>query len=68
VAALFNPRHDEWEEHFAATIDPLKLCLVIRGLTPVGRASVQVFGLNDEMRQMIRYELWTEGIYRPETE
>ncbi len=68
MAALFNPRQDEWEEHFAATINPLKLCLAIRGLTPAGRASVQVLGLNDEMRQMIRYELRAEGIYRGGTE
>ena len=37
--------------------------IAIYGLTPVGRASAQVLGLNDEMRQMIRYELWTEGLY-----
>ena len=69
VVALFNPRQDEWEEHFSATLDPLKaLCVAIRGLTPVGRASVQVLGLNDEMRQLVRYELLTEGIYRTTTE
>jgi hypothetical protein len=69
LAALFNPRQDEWEEHFSAAIDPLKtLCVAIRGRTPVGRASVHVLGLNDEMRQLIRYELWAEGIYRAATE
>ena len=65
VTALFNPRQDEWEQHFSAAIDPLKaLCIAIHGLTPVGRASAQVLGLNDEMRQLVRYELWAEGIYR----
>jgi len=37
--------------------------IAIYGLTPVGRASAQVLGLNDEMQQMIRYERWTEGLY-----
>jgi hypothetical protein len=64
VAALFNPRKDRWEDHFAPAIGALKLPgIVIYGLTPVGRATVRVLGLNDEMRQLIRYELWIEGRY-----
>jgi hypothetical protein len=35
----------------------------IRGSTPTGRATVRVLGLNDEMRQMVRYELRLEGLY-----
>jgi hypothetical protein len=69
LTALFNPRKDEWGEHFSSVIDRLKpLCAAIRGLTPVGRATVQVLGLNDEMRQLIRYELWSEGIYTASSE
>jgi len=64
VEALFNPRKDRWEEHFSAVTDPRRpLSVAIRGLSPVGRATVQVLGLNDEMRQLIRYELWSEGLY-----
>ena len=35
----------------------------IRGLTAIGRATVQLLGLNDEMKQTLRYELWREGLY-----
>ena len=64
MEALFNPRRDEWRRHFSAMIEACKPpCIAIRGLTPVGRATVQVLGLNEEMRPLIRYELWTEGLY-----
>jgi len=69
VAALFNPRSDVWADHFSPMIDPLSpLCVVIRGLTPAGRATAQVLGLNGEMRQLIRYQLWLEGLYQAATE
>jgi hypothetical protein len=49
---------------FLAVVSGLiPLGIAIRGLTPVGRATVQVLGLNDEMRQMLRYELWRERLY-----
>jgi hypothetical protein len=68
VAALFNPRKDEWDNHFSPAIGALiPLGIAIQGLTPVGRATVQVLGLNDEMRQLIRYELWVEGLYKVAT-
>ncbi|HXB75748.1 MAG TPA: HNH endonuclease signature motif containing protein [Candidatus Acidoferrales bacterium] len=64
MAALFHPRKDSWLEHFSAHIGTLiPLGVEIRGLTPVGRATVRVLGLNEEMRQMVRYELWLEGLY-----
>ena len=63
VEALFNPRKEGWEEHFSPEIDLLKpRSVTIRGLTPAGRATIQVLGLNDEMRQLIRYQFWTEGL------
>ena len=65
VATLFHPREHQWVEHFsgyAAALIPLGI--EIRGLTPVGRATVRVLALNEEMRQMVRYELWMEGLYR----
>jgi hypothetical protein len=61
---LFHPRKDTWADHFAVRIGTLlPLGLEIQGRTAVGRATVQVLGLNDEMRQMLRYELWLEGMY-----
>jgi len=64
VVALYHPRKDEWIEQFSALVGTLiPLGVEIRGLTPVGRATVQVLGLNEEMRQMIRYELWLERLY-----
>jgi len=64
VTPLFHPREDEWLEHFSAHVGTLiPLGIEIRGLTPVGRATVRVLALNEEMRQMVRYELWLEGLY-----
>ena len=34
-----------------------------RGIAIRGRTTIQVLGLNDEMRQLIRCELWVEGLY-----
>lgn len=64
VTELFHPREHQWWEHFSthvATLIPLGL--EIRGSTSVGRATVRVLALNEEMRQMVRYELWLEGLY-----
>jgi hypothetical protein len=64
LTTLFHPRKDAWAEHFAALVGTLiPLGIEIQGLTPVGRATVRVLGLNEEMRQMVRYELWLEGLY-----
>jgi hypothetical protein len=64
MTALFNPRTDQWDEHFSPEFfGSPPLGIAIRGLTPVGRTTVQVLGLNDEMRQSLRYELWIEGLY-----
>jgi hypothetical protein len=64
VTALFHPRENQWLEHFSAHVATLiPLGIEIRGLTAVGRATVRVLALNEEMRQMVRYELWLEGLY-----
>jgi hypothetical protein len=64
VTELFNPRTEKWDAHFLAAMGPLiPQGIAIQGLTPAGRATVQVLGLNDEMRQLIRYELLMEGLY-----
>jgi hypothetical protein len=69
LVALFDPRNDDWGEHFSSVKGALiPLGVAIRGLTPIGRATAQVLGLNDEMRQLVRHELWIEGIYQAATE
>ena len=65
MTPLFNPRQDEWNQHFVASVT--KPGMAIRGLTPTGRTTAQVLGLNDEMRQLIRYELWVEGLFSVES-
>ncbi len=40
--ALFNPRRDRWNEHFAWNED----CTLAIGLTPTGRATVERLDLN----------------------
>lgn len=39
------------------------LYLEIQGLTPIGRTTVRVLGLNEGMQQMLRHEFWLEGLY-----
>jgi hypothetical protein len=67
ITPLFHPRMDRWADHFAAKVaTSILLAIEIRGLTPVGRATVQVLGMNDETRQILRYELWRETMYNVE--
>ncbi len=51
LAALFNPREQIWTEHFVFQ------GAVIKGLTPVGRATVQVLDMNSRERVKIRQDL-----------
>jgi hypothetical protein len=59
VTSLFHPREHQWLEHFLP-VSPRSSLAVSKF---VGRATVQVLALNEEMRQMVRYELWSEGLY-----
>ncbi|MDW8328004.1 MAG: HNH endonuclease signature motif containing protein [Anaerolineales bacterium] len=47
---LFNPRLDNWNDHFAWSEDALRVI----GRTPVGRATVEALELNRERVQQIR--------------
>jgi hypothetical protein len=51
VESLFHPRRNQWPEHFAFR------GANIEGLTPVGRATVEVLALNDSRRIELRREL-----------
>ena len=55
IAALFHPRRDEWPRHFRLQ-GPY-----IEGLTPIGRATVRVLGLNDTRHVELRTELIARG-------
>jgi HNH endonuclease len=67
VVALFNPRQNEWFEHFAWSTDGQK----ILGLTPIGRATINRLDMNDERHddgsiQRAR-RLWIRGGWHPPT-
>src|SRR5437868_3960434 len=51
TSALFNPRTNDWPEHFALE-GPR-----IVGRTPIGRTTVRVLNLNDSERVELRLEL-----------
>lgn len=50
VAPLFNPRSDNWAEHFRWSTDVIR----IQGITPVGRATVEALKLNNELAVEVR--------------
>jgi hypothetical protein len=51
--ALFNPRMDNWEDHFRWESDRVTLT----GVTPTGRATVACLDMNSDLRQQAR-RLW----------
>jgi hypothetical protein len=59
MVRLFNPRTDEWGAHF--------VCIAsrIEGLTPIGRATVAVLGMNQAELVVIRQELRGLGTWPP---
>ncbi len=52
---IFNPREQQWHEHFQ--LDGTRII----GLTPVGRATAQLLQMNAEERIKIRKELIAGG-------
>jgi hypothetical protein len=62
ITPLFHPRKDLWPRHFAFGAAIMIPALIeIHGLTPVGRTTARVLGMNTRIRQQIRYELRREG-------
>ena len=55
VMPLFHPRKDSWSEHFR--VDSAR----IRGLTAIGRATVETLGMNEARRVELRLELLATG-------
>ncbi len=58
LCRLFHPRLDIWKGHFAFhEFGSPGIRVEIIGLTPVGRATVRLLELNEELRQVLRYEI-----------
>ena len=55
VVALFNPRKDEWSEHFRFDAGE------IIGLTPTGRATVRLLNVNANRRVELREQWIKDG-------
>jgi HNH endonuclease len=58
LTRLFHPRTDKWADHFAfrllqSSVDRVQ----VMGLTPIGRATVRLLDMNEELRQVLRYEI-----------
>lgn len=52
TVALFHPRHEVWEEHFAAVVDEG----IVIGLTPTGRATVDRLRMNSPTQRFARQQ------------
>jgi hypothetical protein len=60
--ALFNPRTQTWSEHFHWSADGTR----ILGVTPVGRATINVLRLNNELAVEVRRNWVLAGWHPPE--
>jgi len=58
--ALFNPRQNVWDEHFAFASDSGEIV----GRTPAGRATIQCLRINSELQISARL-LWVSIDYYP---
>jgi HNH endonuclease len=62
---LFNPRLQNWADHFVWTVDQLRIV----GVTPIGRATCDRLDLNDEFHNagmIVRARsLWIKGGWHP---
>lgn len=61
VVSLYNPRQHTWYEHFVWSSDHL----LIIGLTPIGRAAIELLQLNRESVINLRRALITMGDHPP---
>lgn len=60
IAPLFNPRNQNWNQHFAWSDDGTEII----GLTDVGRSTVVALSLNTEFRARSR-AIWVEAGHHP---
>jgi len=61
-AALFNPRTNNWNEHFAWNADFTEIV----GLTAVGRATIKTLKLNRKGVKNLRWALFIVGKHPPQ--
>ena len=54
-ATLFNPRTENWSDHF------MMMDAEINGITPSGRATARLLNMNSERRVLLRKQLISEG-------
>ena len=59
--ALFNPRLQNWFEHFAWSEDGLR----IQGRTAIGRATVDALHLSDDIDALIVRSFWVQAGWHP---
>lgn len=60
IVRLFDPREQNWYEHFVL------VGARIVGLTPTGRATVTLLRINDRIRLQEREQLLADGRYPPD--
>ena len=56
---LFHPQKDNWDEHFAWD------GAILRGLTTIGRTTIDVLTINDPDYLALRESLIAEGLFPP---
>lgn len=61
---LFNPRTQDWFEHFRWSNDGLRVI----GITPTGRATVEALHLDRDPDAIITRSWWVEAGWHPPTE
>ncbi|MFO0969362.1 MAG: hypothetical protein U0793_27715 [Gemmataceae bacterium] len=60
IVVLFNPRRQRWQRHF--NWEGARLA----GLTPCGRATVDVLNINEPERVKLRELLIVAGLFPPD--
>jgi hypothetical protein len=60
TVALFNPRTQTWADHFSWSVDGIRII----PKTAIGRITVDMLSLNDELRVRSR-ALWVKAGYHP---
>ncbi len=64
IVRLYNPRTDDWHQHFAWLSEGVK----VTGRTPIGRASVLALNINNEVAVEVRRNWVLAGWHPPKGE
>jgi hypothetical protein len=62
IVSLFNPQTQVWREHFAWNAEGI----FIKGLTPIGRATIDALQLNNEIAVEVRRNWILAGWHPPD--